>query len=573
VYRAPLPYAALASAARAQPLAPTLRLLVLRVLNSPVSDAAAEAAQLAQRVAAGLGEAAAQGAPLERFVVSAMVATPNGCGEAEASRADSSAAAAPPPAPAWQCEIAHAARELSELSDRELDAWLHVRAPSCACAVRPRPTDTCIRCGAQARGGSDAHAGAYTLVLLPGGDGACEPASATAAAAAPVVSVTYGMHRHAWARCAGVDAVAAARVAARRLGELAAPGAAAPPLSADGALRLEFALCNAAPQAGHHFSWDFAAAEARFIAPMAAALSPLATLRVGSSVLLHTPLGAGVEPVWDSARRAHVLPAAALSQLVDPEWPLHAPGGAPQERVLQLLAYVPPAALCPLALPHAAPGFTSPGWGGVVLWNSAGCDGALNATRRSAAVTPPRELSGAEMRSLMALFAAQLRTLLGLPPTPGADVVPAASAAFAAWEVDALARRAAAAHAAAAAESLAALGRVVRALPDMVISDTIAALAARGLRAAAEATRATAAGQHVDATAAADAAHAAAEGAFFHPSILSLLYFPSDHKLAVYLPLFLPALLPLVLAAMREGRHYRRRRAFAAAFCALAKKE
>jgi phosphatidylinositol glycan class S len=406
-------------------------------------------------------------------------------------------------------------------------------------------------------------------VLLPGtGGGACDPAAAAAA------SVTYGVHRHVWARCAGADAVAAARVAARRLGELAAPGAAVPPLSADGALRLEFALCNAAPQAGHHFSWDFAAAEARFIAPMAAALAPLASLRVGSSVLLHTPLGAGVEPAWDAARRAHVLPAAALSQLVDPQWPLHAPGGAPQERVLQLLAYVPPATLCPLALPHGAPGFTSPGWGGVVVWNPAGCGGALNATRRGAAATPAaRELSGAEMRSLMALFAAQLRTLLGLPPTPGADVVPAASAAFAAWEVDALARRAAAAHAAAAAQSLAALGRVVTALPGMVISDAIAALAGRGLRAAAEATRATAAGQHAEATAAAASAHAAAEGAFFHPSILSLLYFPSDHKLAVYLPLFLPALLPLVLAAMREGRHYKRRRAFAAAFRALAKDE
>ena len=48
--------------------------------------------------------------------------------------------------------------------------------------------------------------------------------------------------------------------------------------------------------------------------------------------------------------------------------------------------------------------------------------------------------------------------------------------------------------------------------------------------------------------------------------MLALLYFPSDHKLAVYLPLFLPVLLPLTLAAMREARHYRCRRAFAAAY-------
>lgn len=38
---------------------------------------------------------------------------------------------------------------------------------------------------------------------------------------------------------------------------------------------------------------------------------------------------------------------------------------------------------------------------------------------------------------------------------------------------------------------------------------------------------------------------ALAEGALNDKSLLSLLYFPSDQKFAVYLPLFLPTLLPL----------------------------
>ena len=45
-------------------------------------------------------------------------------------------------------------------------------------------------------------------------------------------------------------------------------------------------------------------------------------------------------------------------------------------------------------------------------------------------------------------------------------------------------------------------------------------------------------------------AHAHAERAFFHPSILSLLYFPGEHKLAVYLPLGLPVLLRCVWRAV-----------------------
>lgn len=44
---------------------------------------------------------------------------------------------------------------------------------------------------------------------------------------------------------------------------------------------------------------------------------------------------------------------------------------------------------------------------------------------------------------------------------------------------------------------------------------------------------------------AARAAHVAAESAFFHPDIISLLYFPSEYMMAVYIPLFLPTLLPI----------------------------
>jgi hypothetical protein len=61
---------------------------------------------------------------------------------------------------------------------------------------------------------------------------------------------------------------------------------------------------------------------------------------------------------------------------------------------------------------------------------------------------------------------------------------------------------------------------------------------------------------------AASEAHAHTERAFFHTSILSLLYFPGEHKLAVYLPLALPLLLSLCLRCTQEtARWIRRRRA------------
>jgi GPI-anchor transamidase subunit S len=38
------------------------------------------------------------------------------------------------------------------------------------------------------------------------------------------------------------------------------------------------------------------------------------------------------------------------------------------------------------------------------------------------------------------------------------------------------------------------------------------------------------------------------EAAFFHPSLLALLYFPDDQKYAIYIPYFLPVGIPVLLS-------------------------
>ena len=68
---------------------------------------------------------------------------------------------------------------------------------------------------------------------------------------------------------------------------------------------------------------------------------------------------------------------------------------------------------------------------------------------------------------------------------------------------------------------------------------------------AADAARdAAAEGRVEDAAAAARDAHVAAESAFFHPDIISLLYFPAEYTLAVYVPLFLPTAFPVLVGLM-----------------------
>lgn len=48
--------------------------------------------------------------------------------------------------------------------------------------------------------------------------------------------------------------------------------------------------------------------------------------------------------------------------------------------------------------------------------------------------------------------------------------------------------------------------------------------------------------------------------AAFNHEMLALLYFPDEHKWAVYTPLFGPVAVPLVLALLKEFKEWRARR-------------
>jgi phosphatidylinositol glycan class S len=135
---------------------------------------------------------------------------------------------------------------------------------------------------------------------------------------------------------------------------------------------------------------------------------------------------------------------------------------------------------------------------------------------------------------------AQLRTLFGLPPTVLDDSrtdtfgVPATARGFADWEVDVLLRRRAVMDVHASASTLASLSRLVSSLPNMVIMDEIGDQVTSSLTAAKAAREHAISGAYHATADAARKARGLAEAAFFQPSIMSLLYFPAEHQLAIY---------------------------------------
>lgn len=51
----------------------------------------------------------------------------------------------------------------------------------------------------------------------------------------------------------------------------------------------------------------------------------------------------------------------------------------------------------------------------------------------------------------------------------------------------------------------------------------------------------------------------ASERAFFDPSLLHLLYFPDDQKFAIYIPLFLPMCVPILLSLLKMVSEFRQK--------------
>ena len=103
-----------------------------------------------------------------------------------------------------------------------------------------------------------------------------------------------------------------------------------------------------------------------------------------------------------------------------------------------------------------------------------------------------------------------------------------------------------------AASTLGALAQVYQKMPSIPVPDPVAesvSLSLTYLRRACDALRES---RFQDALDYARIAHGEAEKAFFERSMVGQVYFPDEHKVAVYLPLLGPVAVPLVMAALKE---------------------
>jgi len=128
---------------------------------------------------------------------------------------------------------------------------------------------------------------------------------------------------------------------------------------------------------------------------------------------------------------------------------------------------------------------------------------------------------------------------------------------FTEWELDSVMRSIVNAHLNTTLSSLLSIQSLIGKIGNIVIQKEISHKMHSAVESAHESLHQLSIGQLGQAYFASTRGYRDSETAFFHPSLLSLLYFPDDQKYAVYFPLFLPISLPLITSLFLLIKKYR----------------
>ncbi|XP_065337026.1 GPI transamidase component PIG-S [Cloeon dipterum] len=294
--------------------------------------------------------------------------------------------------------------------------------------------------------------------------------------------------------------------------------------------------------------WDIMAAIEDYLHPFLKEMSSISNFSVKSQVTYFATLGVRKKAVNTKELGPHyAIQEELLPQIISP---LEKKIGShvSTSASLCLVLYIPGCTEAPLhfytkkgqVVPTNA--IISARWGGLVVLN------------------PPKHAcknddEPAEMRvqtlKVMGLFLAQLRQLLGIPeldPIPSAEMLPLMEAEPRLWEIDSLMRTRALEQVTSATLTLQSLSKLLGQIGNIVIGDEVGRSIFVATEHAHRAEALLSQGHLKEGFEVARVAFLESESAFTDPSLLALLYFPDDQKYAVYIPLFLPVMIPVLMS-------------------------
>ncbi|KAI8623201.1 phosphatidylinositol-glycan biosynthesis class S protein [Xylariaceae sp. FL1651] len=266
-------------------------------------------------------------------------------------------------------------------------------------------------------------------------------------------------------------------------------------------------------------SWDIESAIDQYMKPVLDLLKPIHNFTIDTQVQLYAIPGVP----------SQVLTKQDLSSFINAaEWPLSPSiGGAP---TINFVVFMGNQTIGLNSDAETSQSWLVPQWGSVYL------------------LSPPAatHISSEFLKQPILTFASHLLSLLGTPQSGSLPM--RLSILTRVRSVDMLLR---------ASSSLGSLARMALALPSISIPSSVAdgvAKSMQHLELACSKLGSTESLEH------ARIAETEAERAFFEKSMVGQLYFPDEHKVAVYLPLLGPVGVPLVMSLLSEYKAWRLRK-------------
>ena len=289
-------------------------------------------------------------------------------------------------------------------------------------------------------------------------------------------------------------------------------------------------------------SWDIEAARQQHINPWVAALSQTSNFSITTQIQLFSAFSEAIQPIKEPENDGTLLRYDDLSAFVNAaEWPVSPSIGAGP--TLNFVLYVPAAKQVPMSIQGTGEvSWLIPQWGGISI---------LNPVLRTSSETGRRYIDDHLEASVLAqpfdTFAKQMLSLLGVPSTNlKGGTLPVQV------RVQSHTRQSAISLYSRAATTLGSLARLSQSLGSIPIPKHVARLVDETITHLKATCDRLGTGDWNAALREAQLAFETSEKAFFDKSMVGQVYFPDEHKVAVYLPLLGPIGVPLVVGLLRE---------------------
>ena len=279
-------------------------------------------------------------------------------------------------------------------------------------------------------------------------------------------------------------------------------------------------------------SWAIESAIEDYLSPLLESFA-ISNFTVDTQIQLYSAPSPSVQPEYDADLGAWTLKTEDLSGFINAaEWPLGPGIGAGP--TLNFVIYVPDKKMAPLVVKeHRANSWLIPQWGGVTILNPP-----------IVSLTTPSHLTKEAIQPALLTFSYQLFSLLGTPETPSSFPM----------QLQTLTRIRAASLLLSASSTMGSLARLTVALPSIAIPESVSIAVESTLSHLRSTCMCLRDGRFHMALEHAKIAEAEAEKGFFEKSMVGQVYFPDEHKVAVYLPLLGPVGVPLVMSAIKESK-------------------